>query len=150
MVPTDGRTLVAVQRTDLDLADDPEKLAQGLGIADNRVAELDLDWDGGQLLAAVDDGADLADLFTSGELEEMRLVAQAAVGSDGNGGGKDKPWGGESGLGMGPCQVKAIVTVPGVAVFEAALKAAGEKCRGDALLAVCRAYLEGQGVADPP
>src|SRR5712692_877594 len=37
-----GRVVV-VQRTDLDLETDPR--ARALAIADNRVAELDLDWD---------------------------------------------------------------------------------------------------------
>ena len=43
VVPTNGGTLVVVQRTDLDLDADPR--ARALAIADNRIAELDLDWD---------------------------------------------------------------------------------------------------------
>lgn len=43
IIPTDGKSLIAVQRTDLDLERDAR--AQELAIADNRVAELDLNWD---------------------------------------------------------------------------------------------------------
>lgn len=43
VVETDGESLVAVKRTDLDLATDPR--ARALAIADNRVGELDLEWD---------------------------------------------------------------------------------------------------------
>jgi len=53
VVPTDGRQLVVVQRTDVDL-DSPEGAA--LAIADNRAAELGLDWDPDEL-------AHLADTF---------------------------------------------------------------------------------------
>lgn len=42
-VETDGSTLVVVKRTDLDLETDIK--ARELAFADNRVAELDLDWD---------------------------------------------------------------------------------------------------------
>jgi len=42
-VETDGKTLVVVKRTDLDL--DTDIKARELAFADNRVAELDLDWD---------------------------------------------------------------------------------------------------------
>jgi hypothetical protein len=44
VVETDGRTLVVVQRTDLDLETDAK--AKELAIADNRISEVSLDWDG--------------------------------------------------------------------------------------------------------
>ena len=43
VVKTDGTFLIAVQRDDLDLATDPR--AKALAIADNRIGELDLEWD---------------------------------------------------------------------------------------------------------
>jgi hypothetical protein len=43
VVPSDGRRLVAVQRTDLDLSD-PASKARLLSLYDNRTAELNLDW----------------------------------------------------------------------------------------------------------
>ena len=46
VVESDGRRLIVVRRTDLDLND---TRARALAIADNRVAELDLAWDSGVL-----------------------------------------------------------------------------------------------------
>lgn len=68
LVPTDGKTLVAVQRTDLDL-DDPE--ARGLAFADNRVGELDLLWSPEMIQQGIADGVDLSKLFNDGELEAL-------------------------------------------------------------------------------
>jgi len=44
VVETDGTKLVAVKRTDLDLEDDGGK-ARALATYDNRVGQMDLDWD---------------------------------------------------------------------------------------------------------
>lgn len=69
VVETDGSKLVAVRRTDLDL-DSPE--ARGLAIADNRVAELNLEWEPEVLQALNEDGAiDLDDWFHPDELDEL-------------------------------------------------------------------------------
>ena len=43
VVETDGKQLVAVKRTDLDLSSDP--LARKLAYADNRAGEIGLEWD---------------------------------------------------------------------------------------------------------
>lgn len=66
VVPTDGDTLVAVQRTDLDITD---KKAQELAIADNRTSEVDLSWDP-EILKTTE--ADLAEFFDP--LETDRLL----------------------------------------------------------------------------
>lgn len=50
VIETDGRELVVVRRTDLRLSSDAR--AKALAIADNRVGQLDLDWDA-QILAAL-------------------------------------------------------------------------------------------------
>jgi len=76
VVETDGTELVVVQRKDLDLKRD--KAAKELAIADNRVAEVNLDWDPEVLKALQDDGVDLAAFFLPDELEELL---------DGEGGG---------------------------------------------------------------
>ena len=73
IVPSDGTFLVAVQRTDLDLDTDPE--ARALAYADNRVAELDLDWDPDMLMEDVNRGVDLGGYFHADEID--RLVKQA-------------------------------------------------------------------------
>ena len=67
IVKTDGKKLVAVQRTDLDL-DDPSTGARALAYADNRVSEIDLEWDTEQILQDISAGVDLSDFFTDEEL----------------------------------------------------------------------------------
>lgn len=74
IVQTDGKQIVAVQRTDLDI-DSPE--GRGLAIADNRVGELDLSWDVEQLLENLKDGADLTGLFDDNDLSELLASMEA-------------------------------------------------------------------------
>lgn len=75
VVPTDGRTLVVVQRTDLDLEHDAS--AKALGVADNRVAEVGLQWDADVLHQLMTEGANLETLFSEQEL--AKLVQAFAV-----------------------------------------------------------------------
>ena len=65
VVKTDGNFLVAVQREDLDLATDAR--AQRLAIADNRVGQLDLEWDGDMLRRIQADGLNLSPFWTPEE-----------------------------------------------------------------------------------
>lgn len=78
-VETDGRQLVAVKRTDLDLINDPR--ARELAYADNRVAELDLTWNAEQLLADLNAGVDLSQFWNEHELQELLdgLVSEPPV-----------------------------------------------------------------------
>lgn len=62
VIETDGSSLVAVQRGDLDLKRD--KKARELAIADNRVGEIDLAWNP-EVLASLD--ADLARFWNENE-----------------------------------------------------------------------------------
>lgn len=57
VVPTDGTKVVAVQRTDLDLDNDIK--ARELAYADNRISELDLNWDLEKLQKDLETGVDL-------------------------------------------------------------------------------------------
>jgi hypothetical protein len=66
VIETDGETLVAVRRGDLDLTTD--KRAVELAVADNRVAEIDLDWNA-EVLAALD--IDLSQFWDEEELAEL-------------------------------------------------------------------------------
>ena len=69
VVETDGKSLVVVQRTDLDLEnDDDARRARRLAYADNRVGELNLDFDFDMILADARDGVDLSFLWTDLEL----------------------------------------------------------------------------------
>lgn len=75
IIPSDGKSLIAVQRTDLDLERDLR--AQELAIADNRVAELDLNWHPA-MLESLSKEINLAKFWTPEELEG--LLAQIPEG----------------------------------------------------------------------
>jgi DNA modification methylase len=66
IVESDGSSLVAVQRGDLDLKSD--KKAKELAIADNRVSEIDLEWDP-EVLASLD--VDLSLFWKENELNSL-------------------------------------------------------------------------------
>ena len=75
VVHTDGTKLVAVQRDDLDLEQD--KAARELAYADNRVGQLDLDFDVALMLQDIEAGVNLDALWQPDELEA--LVKAASV-----------------------------------------------------------------------
>jgi hypothetical protein len=60
IVQTDGKQIVAVQRTDLDI---DSEAGRGLAYADNRVGELSLSWDAEQVLADLSAGMDLSGMW---------------------------------------------------------------------------------------
>ena len=66
VIETDGSSLVAVQRADLDLKRD--KKARELAIADNRVGEMDLEWNP-EVLASLD--VDLKQFWNEDELDAL-------------------------------------------------------------------------------
>jgi hypothetical protein len=69
VVKTDGRKLVVVQRTDIDL-DSPQ--GRALAVADNRTSEVGLSWDPGVLAElAADEAVDLSALFSPVELADL-------------------------------------------------------------------------------
>lgn len=67
VVPTSGDQLVVVQRIDLDLETDPK--ARELSIADNRVAQVDLDWNADALASF--ENIDLSKFFVDDELNRI-------------------------------------------------------------------------------
>ncbi len=69
IVPTDGKRLVVVQRTDLDLTEGGA--ARELAYADNRASELGLDWDLEQIAADLEAGVELTGMFDAGELAAL-------------------------------------------------------------------------------
>jgi hypothetical protein len=79
LVETDGSQLVVVKRTDLDL-DDPK--ARALAIADNRAAELGLEWDPANL-AELSTGLDLQPFFSAAELTEIIAPDASTPGAPG-------------------------------------------------------------------
>jgi DNA modification methylase len=76
IVHTDGQHLIAVQRVDLDVRTDPR--AKALAIADNRVGELDLEWDVEMLKQLQAEGFDLSAFWT--ETEFAALLAEPSTG----------------------------------------------------------------------
>jgi len=77
VVPTKGDVLVAVQRLDLDVLTDPR--ARELAVADNRVAELDLEWDPAILQQLQAEGLALDGFWTPAEFANL-VTANGAAG----------------------------------------------------------------------
>ena len=120
-----------------DFAD--ELAAKRYGLANNRLTERST-WN---VPAVSEQLAELADLagtgFTQADLAQFSDAAQkasAALATDTSSG--------FDGLGQQPL-LKVVIAPADLAPVEQALAATGEKNRGAALLAVCRAYLEGIG-----
>lgn len=70
VVETDGTTPVIVKRTDWDLSD-PNGAARQYAFYDNRVAEMDLDWNKDELKKALANGVDLSGLWNERELAAL-------------------------------------------------------------------------------
>ena len=70
LVESDGNAVIVHKRTDIDI-DTP--MGRGLAIADNRVAELNLDWDLDALEELADQGVELLDHWTEDELKEFNF-----------------------------------------------------------------------------
>jgi len=77
LVPTTGKELVVVQRTDLDLSKDVE--AKELAVADNRTSELGLQWNVASLQQLEKDGLDPRQFFRTAEWEKLVEDGSAAV-----------------------------------------------------------------------
>ena len=69
LVPTDGKTLVVVQRTDLDISTDVR--AKELGIADNRAGEVSLKWDADVLLELQEQSVEMEKFFRDTEWDSL-------------------------------------------------------------------------------
>lgn len=139
VVQSDGTKLVVVQRTDLDIN---SKEARGLAISDNRVAELNLDWDTDVLTQLAADGMDLSDLFTGDEFSALAAEPNDEEWSDALGAlpdGEKAPF----------QQMTFTVSDSQAGIVSAALskaKAAGgfdtdnENSNGNALARICESY----------
>jgi len=132
IVKTDGRQLVAVQRTDLDL---DSKEARELAYADNRAGELDLSFNADQVLADMQAGVDLSAFWFDNEIDAMLSANEQTALSDASdntieGFTQDKGK-----------QIKPVLFAADLADFERAILATGVKVRGDALMKICRYYL---------
>lgn len=84
IVESDGRKLIAVKRMDLDL-NDPTGKARQLAYADNRVGQVDLDFDFTVIQEDIGNGLDLSDYWFSFELPEVATGASEPGGNDESG-----------------------------------------------------------------
>lgn len=141
IIQTDGKRPVYVQRVDLDLDDpDPNNPARRLAYEDNlaqifsfqidpEIVELDLE--NGFDFSGIDVGAgELAEL-----IELSHLAEEITTGLS------TKPGSTDRALGDPQKQIKVILYVDEVGTFEKAIKATGNKNRGQALVQICEAYL---------
>ena len=76
IIETDGKEIIAVKRMDLNLDD---KQARGLALADNRVGQLDLDWDAEELSRCAIEGVVDATMFTQKEIDDIVNKSMGAV-----------------------------------------------------------------------
>lgn len=81
VVETDGTRPVVLKRVDIPTADDPRAIR--LGIAANRVAEVNLTWDTEVLTELAADGIDLAEFWTKDELAGL-IVKDIEPGDGGD------------------------------------------------------------------
>jgi len=85
VVESDGKRIIAVKRTDLDLQTD--KTARELAFADNRIAQVDLEWSADEITAAKEDGCEIdwmfedfdVDLEPQGEEDDSVKVVERFV-----------------------------------------------------------------------
>ncbi len=76
VIRTDGRKLVVVQRTDLDLTENTGA-ARRLAYFDNQSALIGIDFDPEQIAADIEDGLALDDVFYNEELDDLLATAIA-------------------------------------------------------------------------
>jgi hypothetical protein len=81
-IETTGNAIIVHKRGDLDLN---EPMAQALGVADNRVGQMSLDWNP-EIVAAINARVSLSPFFNEDTIEAMRGVAAQREASEGEGG----------------------------------------------------------------
>lgn len=76
LVHSDGKKLVAVVRDDLDLDSTSDDRARRLALADNRVSQVDLEWDAEIMAALAQDQPELLKgLWSDDEIEDLLKMA---------------------------------------------------------------------------
>lgn len=129
------------QKINVTLTDLPPAEAALYGVADNRTGELSYFDD--TALAAQLAGAQSSDLVALGfDQAELSELLDAA----GDAGPAPEPTPSKPGQNMGgKASVRALITVENVGLFERAMGATGKANREQALLELCRAYLNASG-----
>lgn len=137
VVEVKGDELVVTKRMDWDLYQD--EAARRYAYRDNRSGEESLDWDPGQVLADIDAGFDLSAIFTDDVLAEME---ESVALSDDLTGMLDK--GGMTGFDSTKRAkiIRPVLYTDDISDFELAIRETGIKERGQAIMEICRYYLE--------
>jgi hypothetical protein len=142
VVQSDGTAIVAVQRTDLSIAEGDR--ARLLAYSDNRSSQVSLEWELAQVAADIEDGVDLSGMFTEGELAALLGRVDEGEWADALGG---LPSGDKSDFE----QMTFTVNGEQAAAIRAALARAkgdgpfvdtgNENSNGNALARVCESYV---------
>lgn len=130
VVQTDGKELVVVQRTDLDLSADDA--ARALAIADNRISEISYTPDIEILLMHAQQ-VDLDGLYRQDEIDLM----SAAILQDA--GESEAP---EERATERDKSVKAVIKMSDVAQFEKAMHLTGKANRAEAFIDICVYFIK--------
>ncbi len=125
MIETDGSQVVIVKRTDLDL-DSPQ--GRGLAIADNRVAEVGLDWDM-EALEKIGEELDLGEFWFDDELPKLDLDS---IGDAEFPEMADEPEFYTRSFALNSSQAEIV---------DRAIEESGESAKGDALTLICERFL---------
>lgn len=138
VVEVTGDELVVTKRIDWDLYQD--EAARRYAYRDNRAGEESLDWDPGQVLADVDAGFDLSAIFSDDVLVEME--EEVALSSDLN--GMLESEGGMTGFDSTKRAkvIRPVLYTDDISDFELAIRETGIRERGQAIMEICRFYLE--------
>jgi hypothetical protein len=89
VVQSDGHDVIAVKRMDLDLHLDPN--ARALAYADNRISEINLQWDTQQLIADIEGGLDIGQFWFDDELAKLLAGSPGELEPGGAGEAGDTP-----------------------------------------------------------
>lgn len=137
-IETDGTALIVHKRSDWDL-DDPAGAARRYAYRDNRVSEVSLNWDADVIASDIEAGLDLSGMWTEDEIDFIQ--DDAALQNNIN-----KQLSEEASdigeLGDKKKQIKPVLYIDQLNIFEAAILATGKDNRGEAITEVCRAYLD--------
>jgi len=131
VVEAEDGALIAVRKRGLT----PEQ-KQAVKYFDNRSAEL-AEWDPSVILADLDAGVDLSGLWDEDELAELELELEIANSLLSNDQKKSLRQ-----LGDNKHKIKPVLYIDELATFEQAILATGLKNRGQAIVEICRHYLE--------
>jgi len=138
IVESDGTKPIIHRRIDIPNADDPR--AVRLGVAANRIPQVDLEWDASVLAELSPE--ELGNTFSDGEIASLLDAA-------------DKPTSlsdADSFAGLGKessVQVRPVLLVSQSNTLESALRATSEKNRAEALMEICESYLREKGQFNP-